>query len=95
MTQDITEEQEAAVTAAWEMDISVGGAPEGWTLESFKAKIRDKMYNGQSFREAYMRTLFEVPRPDDKRSTEEKLAKLKAMVAKLKEIQLNKFKETK
>lgn len=65
MRQGLSESELFTLANIWENDLSVGGAPEGWDYEYFERKVENKLYDGFSFKSALMKTLAEVPRPDD------------------------------
>lgn len=69
MKQDLTEDELRILDELWRIDISVGGAPEGWDYEYFQKKIEGKMYDQFSFRTSVMKVLSEVPRDNEKPKT--------------------------
>ncbi len=91
MRQELTIDQRGAIAALWLKDVSAGGPPIDWTLESFTRKIEDKLYNGMSFKTAVMRTLAEVPRSDDPNPKEEKKKKLRERIEEIKKLQHARF----
>jgi hypothetical protein len=66
MRQELLDSEKQALQHFWDNDISVGGAPDGWTLESFSRKVENKIFDGWSFKRATMMVLATVPRPDEK-----------------------------
>lgn len=94
MKQELTVKEETTIASIWLDDISQGGAPDGWDLAQFRAKVEDQMYNGLSLRGAIMYLLARVPRPDDPKPKKvQESETILAKVAELKAEKIRLFKE--